>query len=216
MRIEPTVGRVVWYYPANGDSNKPCAALVANVHDETHIAVGYLDHIGQAHSASFVPLIQEGEARPYGRDHCTWMPYQVGQAKKHAEPAAASPSVLNLPYQETAAALSSSSALRFGDVIAALELGFRARRTGWNGRNMWIAYSPGSESLPAEKFWSGANREYAERRGGYARVQPCLTMCTADGSIQMGWLASQRDMLATDWEVLHGWTDEDERPEVHL
>jgi hypothetical protein len=31
---------------------------------------------------------------------------------------------------------------------------------------------------------------------------PYITMKTADGSIVMGWLASQPDMLADDWVIV--------------
>jgi hypothetical protein len=31
-------------------------------------------------------LIQEGNPIPTGGHYCTWMPYQIGQAKKHESP----------------------------------------------------------------------------------------------------------------------------------
>jgi len=33
-------------------------------------------------------------------------------------------------------------------------------------------------------------------------MQPCVAMKTADNKMQPGWLASQNDMLAEDWEVM--------------
>lgn len=90
----------------------------------------------------------------------------------------------------------------FSDALLALKDGAAVARTGWNGKAMWIAYSPGSEKLPADKFWSTANRRYAESRGGNADVLPCITMKTAAGEILMGWLASQSDMLAEDWGIV--------------
>lgn len=92
--------------------------------------------------------------------------------------------------------------MRLGDVMEAVRHGARAYRHGWNGKDMWIAYSPGHESLPAEAFWSHANQAYARAQGGYVKVNPCVTMKCADGSITMGWLASQTDLLADDWEIL--------------
>lgn len=82
----------------------------------------------------------------------------------------------------------------------------RAARAGWNGKGMWIAYSPGGLVFH-ENFWSGANKDYAKtqnigRAPGSAEVLPALTMKTATGEILMGWLASQTDMLAEDWELL--------------
>lgn len=93
-------------------------------------------------------------------------------------------------------------ALTFGDALHMLKLGKRVARTGWNGKGMWLAMSPGNPGLPADKFWAGPNREYAESIGGQAPVHPCITMKTADGGVLMGWLASQTDMLAEDWMVL--------------
>lgn len=92
--------------------------------------------------------------------------------------------------------------MNFGQAIEAVKAGKRAQRAGWNGKDMWIAYSPGSEALPAEQFWSPANRAYAESLGGTAPVLPCLTFKTATGEILMGWLASQTDMLADDWAIV--------------
>jgi hypothetical protein len=89
----------------------------------------------------------------------------------------------------------------FGDAIRALKNGHRVARTGWNGKGMWLAYSPGSANLPAEKFWAVQNRKYAEEHGP-TNVLPCITMKTAGNDILMGWLASQTDMLSEDWEIL--------------
>lgn len=88
----------------------------------------------------------------------------------------------------------------FGDAIRALKAGKKVARSGWNGKGMWLSYSPGAKALPAEKFWSPHNRAFAEGQPGQiADVLPCITMKTATGEILMGWLASQTDMLAEDW-----------------
>jgi len=91
-----------------------------------------------------------------------------------------------------------------GWAIAHIRQGGKARRRGWNGHGMWIALSPGSAGLSAEKFWSPANRAFAIANGGAAPVLPCITMKTASDEIQMGWLASQADLLADDWEDADG------------
>lgn len=92
--------------------------------------------------------------------------------------------------------------MTFGEAIEHAKNGKRVSRSGWNGKGMWIAYSPGADSLPSDKFWSPANRAYADENGGRADVLPCMTMKTADNKILMGWLASQTDMLADDWDVV--------------
>lgn len=91
--------------------------------------------------------------------------------------------------------------LPFGHAIEAIKLGWRAQRKGWNGKDMWIAYSPGADALEAENFWSPANEAYANSQGGTAKVLPSITFKTATGEILIGWLASQSDMLAMDWMV---------------
>ena len=92
--------------------------------------------------------------------------------------------------------------MTFGDALVALKSGHRVARTGWNGKGMWLALSPGSKALPADRFWAGPNREFAAANGGTADVLPCITMKTADNKVLMGWLASQTDMLSDDWETL--------------
>lgn len=90
--------------------------------------------------------------------------------------------------------------MTFGAAIEALKRGERVQRSGWNGKGMWLALSPGVPHLPANKFWSPQNKLFAAScSDGSADVLPCITMKTADDKILMGWLASQSDMLADDW-----------------
>lgn len=93
--------------------------------------------------------------------------------------------------------------MNIGEAVQALKAGKRVARAGWNGKGMWLAYSPGVKNLSFEKFWAPPNRAYAESQPTLsADVLPCITMKTAGGEILMGWLASQTDLLAEDWEVV--------------
>lgn len=92
--------------------------------------------------------------------------------------------------------------MKFGQAIEAMENGSRVARAGWNGKGMWIAKGEGNPALPAASFWNRHTRAFAENNGGTAEVLPYFLMKTADGKILMGWLASQTDMMADDWEVL--------------
>ena len=94
------------------------------------------------------------------------------------------------------------SGLDIGQAIKKAKEGFQVARKGWNGKNMFVSYSPGCKELPTANFWSEANKRYAQDNGGTADVLPCLTFKTATGEILMGWLASQTDLLAEDWFVL--------------
>lgn len=93
--------------------------------------------------------------------------------------------------------------LSFGHAIHALKSGHRVARSGWNGKGMWIALScDGGRSVKSEYFWSPHARAFAENQGGEATVLPSIIMKTATGEILMGWLASQTDMLADDWQIV--------------
>lgn len=96
-----------------------------------------------------------------------------------------------------------TDAMSFGDALIMLEAGKKVARAGWNGKGMWLALSCGeTKDVPADRFWSEHNRAHAEANGGTAKVLPSITMKTATGEILMGWLASQTDMLAKDWQVV--------------
>lgn len=91
----------------------------------------------------------------------------------------------------------------FGLALTILKNGGKVRRAGWNGKGMWLALSCGdTRDVAAENFWSPHNAEFARQNGGTAKVLPSITMKTATGEILMGWLASQTDMLAEDWELV--------------
>jgi hypothetical protein len=78
--IQPTIGRVVWYWPTVSEDDPPFAAMVAYVWDDTCINIGGFDANGGPFSNTSIQLIQGDEA-PRGA-HCRWMPYQKGQAAK--------------------------------------------------------------------------------------------------------------------------------------
>lgn len=97
------------------------------------------------------------------------------------------------------------SAMTFGLALDALKLGKKVARAGWNGKGMWLSLSGplGGRKIPATAFWSGNNADYASKQEDCsATVLPCITMKTATGEILMGWLASQTDMLADDWQII--------------
>jgi hypothetical protein len=92
--------------------------------------------------------------------------------------------------------------LGFGQALEHLKAGARIARAGWNGKNMWLCLGQGNPDLPADQFWGEHTRAFALESGGSAPVLPYIIMKTAGDEILMGWLASQSDMLAVDWQVL--------------
>jgi hypothetical protein len=86
--IKPTVGRVVLFTPAKGDSaiavnpGQPLAAIVAYVWSDTMVNLAVFSADGLPASRTSVPLIQDGMLSPTHGFFCEWMPYQKGQAAK--------------------------------------------------------------------------------------------------------------------------------------
>ena len=84
--IKPTVGRVLWYYPREGDQGaspppgQPLAAIIATVWTDTCINIAYFDANGVPWNKQSVLLIQ-GDTVPAEGGYAVWMPFQKGQAK---------------------------------------------------------------------------------------------------------------------------------------
>ncbi len=97
--------------------------------------------------------------------------------------------------------ISMSMEFGIGQAIKEIKLGNKVARHGWNGKDMWLSYTPGRE-VHVENLWSPANQRFAKENGGSAIVLPAITMKNARGQIVMGWLASQEDLLAEDWYVV--------------
>lgn len=103
-------------------------------------------------------------------------------------------------FEEISSTLKSTN-MSFGEALTAIKNGFKVARSGWNGKGMWIALGKGVSALPADKFWNLHSKQHAIENGGYANVDQYIIMKTASGSICMGWLASQADILSNDWEI---------------
>jgi hypothetical protein len=95
--------------------------------------------------------------------------------------------------------------MKFGDALEALKQGKKLQRAGWNGKGMWIVLMPELYLPPAS---SESNPRVNERTAKYIGQdapldsQPYLAMWTAAKQWQPGWLASQADMLAEDWQIV--------------
>ena len=85
--IKPTIGRVVWYQPPKHDGqpdrDQPFAALICYVWEDRLVNLVAFDENGIGFSRRSVQLVQDDD-KPNSCGHfATWMPYQIGQAKKH-------------------------------------------------------------------------------------------------------------------------------------
>ena len=84
----------------------------------------------------------------------------------------------------------------FGQALHGLKNGERVSRTGWNGKGMFVYLVPAA-SYPAQrgaaKAWAGEDAMIPYRA--------YLAMSTVDGDV-VPWVASQTDILASDWEIV--------------
>lgn len=110
--------------------------------------------------------------------------------------------------------------LSFGAAIEALKQGSQVARQGWNGKNMYIFLNRGEvdrrsledayqKPIPDEKLGQIGGIHlglFNPEKPNCQTVMPHIVMRAADGSFVPGWLASQTDILATDWHVIihHG------------
>lgn len=94
--------------------------------------------------------------------------------------------------------------MNFGEALEQLKEGKKVARKGWNGKGMFIYLTQGRTIDAA--LWTGDKDciKYKSERGKSA-AQPVveilshIDMRTADGSVCIGWLASQTDMISEDW-----------------
>ncbi len=93
--------------------------------------------------------------------------------------------------------LGKSDGLNFGAAIEALKLGEKVQRAGWNGKGMWLKLVPSSLVTLRE----GTPYHVAGLRGE-VKIDAHIDMFTVHGTMQPGWLASQADMLADDWQIV--------------
>lgn len=91
--------------------------------------------------------------------------------------------------------------LKFGDAIEALKEGKRVSRSGWNGKGMYLWLLPAA-SVKAEWCREPHLKAMAESNGGEIMALGSIRMLTADRKVLTGWLASQTDVLAEDWQIL--------------
>lgn len=95
--------------------------------------------------------------------------------------------------------------MTFGGAIELLKMGFKVARKGWNGKGMFIYMQDGSYPY-FHQLKEDVQRKLVDSNctndSGVVTICPHIDMKAADGSIVIGWLASQTDMLADDWVVV--------------
>ena len=80
----------------------------------------------------------------------------------------------------------------FGRAIQLLKVGQRVQRQGWNGKNQYI-------ELATNISYKNANNEIVNAEHDAIGNKAIAFVGTS--GVQIGWLASQADMLAEDWKI---------------
>ena len=78
--------------------------------------------------------------------------------------------------------------MNFGEALEHVKNGKRIARRNWNGKGQYVFL------VKAEQLKHIADK--------CQKVVDVLAICTTSDIIQVGWLATQTDMLATDWYVV--------------
>ena len=78
-----------------------------------------------------------------------------------------------------------------GQAVAEMKDGKLVRRFGWNGKGMHLYIEDGNTFNIPGGVYKGQQREYA----------PHVVLFNAKKVHQPGWVCSQEDLLANDWEL---------------
>jgi hypothetical protein len=90
----------------------------------------------------------------------------------------------------------------FSFAIEAAKQGKKIARKGWNGKDQFVYFQPGSlmergkaRNLPLHQWMTETGVDEIEIWGHF-------DIKTSNGKIQCGWLATQSDMQASDWFIV--------------
>lgn len=86
--------------------------------------------------------------------------------------------------------LGGEATFSFGEAIKYLKRGMKVARKGWNGKKQYIELATGISYKDAEGVVVNCNHDSIGNKA--------IAFVGTSG-VQMGWLASQADMLAEDW-----------------
>lgn len=91
---------------------------------------------------------------------------------------------------ENCPVLGGEATFSFGDAIKYLKRGLKVKRKGWNGKNQYIELA---------KNISYANPSGEVINAEHDAIENRAIAFIGTSGVQLGWLASQADMLAEDW-----------------
>ena len=92
--------------------------------------------------------------------------------------------------EENTPILGGVATFNFGEAIKYLKRGFKVKRQGWNGKNQYI-------ELASNISYVNPDNEVVNAEHNAIGNKAIAFIGTS--GVQLGWLASQSDMLAEDW-----------------
>ena len=95
-----------------------------------------------------------------------------------------------LADEENTPVLGGESTFDFGSAIKYLKRGLKVARKGWNGKKQYIELATGISYKAADENIVNCEHE---------AIGNMAIAFVGTSGVQMGWLASQADMLASDW-----------------
>lgn len=82
--------------------------------------------------------------------------------------------------------------MSFGEAIEAVKKGKKAKRSGWNGKDQYIQLATHVSFTDSNgQVYNVDHKEMGNKAIAFFGTS----------GIQLGWLASQADILSEDWEV---------------
>ena len=88
--------------------------------------------------------------------------------------------------------------MNFSDALNAVKQGYKIYRSGWNGKNQFVIKAGGYNVKEARP---GSDYEKAGIVGEFY-IAPHLDLKNAQGIMQPGWVPSQGDLFADDWQII--------------
>lgn len=82
--------------------------------------------------------------------------------------------------------------MKFGEAIERCKEGAKIQREGWNGKNQYVELAWGISYMNSQGIVNV----------NHANIGNNALAFVGTSGVQIGWLASQADMLAEDWRVI--------------
>ena len=100
--------------------------------------------------------------------------------------------------------------MTFSEALEQLKQGKKLKRKNWNGKNQFVFLIHGEDIQTAYSAWMSDYwiKDYPEDTLSHfvndhdIKLTDLLAIKTTSNQIQLGWLASQKDMLSDDWKVV--------------